>query len=1349
VSSIEKFISFLLENDIGITVDGDRLRINVPAGSLTAEIKAELTERKAEIVSYLNNNNPEKRPKPGAIKHVSRDEDLPLSFSQQRLWILDKFDPGNPVYNIAEMLSLRGPLDVAALQKSVSEITRRHEILRTMFLEKNGQPVQIISPETDSELVVIDLSGIPGSQRVPELERLAVKEGRCPFHLDTGPMFRASLVRLDESRHALVLTMHHIIFDGWSFDVFYQELASLYDAYTSGTQSPLSELVIQYGDFACWQHDYLQGKVLESQMSYWEEQLEGIPAGLELPLCKPRPERLSYRGTRLSRKIPVELSNSLAELSKREGVTLYMTLLSAFLVLLYRYTDQQDIVIGTPIAGRNHIEAEGLLGFFVNTLIIRGDLSGDPGFCELLSRVREISLGAYSSQDIPFEMLVEEFQPKRDLSRTPFFQIMFAYQDSSAGGLSLQGLEVQREPVDINTSKFDLTLSIEKTTDGDIAAWEFASELFDTAVIEYMQKHYLTLLKEIVENPESKIRSYSFLTENECNKQLFEWNNTSKDYPSLARLHQLFEDQVERKPSAIAVVIEGGKLTYDELNARANKLAHRLQTLGIGPDVLVGICMERSFEMIIGLLGILKAGGAYVPLDPAYPGERLAYMLEDAGVSILLTQSQHLDRLPKHNCSTLCLDTHWHEIDNESDANPVAPGLAASLAYMIYTSGSTGTPKGVMITHSGICNRLFWMQDEYRLTESDRVLQKTSFSFDVSVWELFWPLMVGASLILARPEGHKDSAYLARLISEQKITVLHFVPSMLRVFLDENPLDCSSLRHVICSGEALPCEVQERFFSRVGAALQNLYGPTEASVDVTYWQCQPESQCRTISIGRPIANTRIYILDDYMRLVPVGVSGELYIAGTGLSRGYCNKPGLTAAVFVPDPFAIVPGQRMYRSGDLARYRSDGVIEYIGRVDHQVKLRGYRVELGEIEVNLAVHSDVREVLVVAREDSPGDKRLVAYYIPMGNKVAISALRSWLRGKLPEYMVPGAFVSLDSFPLSANGKIDRRALPAPGSVSPGPDEDDIGEYAKPRDFLEYQLSEIWDEVFNSDWPICIHSNFFDIGGHSLMAVRMIAQIRNILGCEIPLASLFQSPTIAQLADVIRNEQYKSEFSYLIPLQSSEKEEPVFIIHLLDGIIFKLHMHFAQFLGKYGPVYGIQARGVDGEDEPQNNFEEMAATYLDAIFKVQPDGPYRIIGICDGATVAYEMAQQLYAANKKVGLLALVVPSNPPLQIKPPRPQSMGISRALKGHPPELKKVIDAQFLARFTYYPKAYPGGVVYVDAVDDPPSRSIPVRDAWQKLVAGYFQVVSVPGDHNSCVRDPLVASLVEKLGEYL
>jgi len=1349
VSSIEDFISSLRKNDINIVADGDRLRVSAPAGALTADIKSRLAECKTEIIAYLGGEQ-ENSAAAAIIKPISRDEDLLLSFSQQRLWILDKFDPGNPVYNIAEMLVLNGRLNVKALQKSISEIVRRHEVLRTTFLEKNGQPVQIVSPVEDLELAIIDLSSAQGTDQQEKLDQLVPAEARRPFHLDKGPLFRTSLVRLGEFRHALILTMHHIIFDGWSFDIFYRELSGLYATFISGRQSPLSGLPIQYADFTGWQREYLQGEVLESQMSYWENRLEGIPAGLELPMCKARPDRLSHRGARLIRAIPNDLSAALAGLSKREGVTPYMTFLTAFLVLLHRYTDHPDIVIGTPIAGRNRVETECLLGFFVNTLIIRGDLSGNPGFCDLLSHVRELALEAYSNQDLPFEMLVEELQPKRDLSRTPFFQIMFAYQRSVPYEIVMPGLDVQRRPIDPGTSKFDLTLSIEKTVDGDLAAWEFATELFDPADIEAMQGHYLNLLRAIVADPENNICSYLLLGKQERNKQLYDWNNTTIVYSPSATLHGLFEEQVERTPSATAVVFGDEKLDYEELNVRANKLAGHLRTLGAGPGMLIGICAERSFEMVIGLLGILKAGGAYVPLDPTYPEARLDYMLEDAGITILLTQSHLVDSLPDHNCRTLCLDAHWREIDRGSGANPVTQCVPDSLAYMIYTSGSTGKPKGVMISHAGICNRLFWMQGEYRLDRSDRVFQKTSFSFDVSVWEFFWPLMTGASLVLVRPEGHKDSAYLAELITRQKITVLHFVPSMLQVFLEGGSLDCSSLRHVICSGEALPCEAQQLFFARLGASLHNLYGPTEASVDVTYWQCKPDSQCRTVPIGRPIANARIYILDEFLQPVPVGVSGELFIAGAGLARGYRNKPGLTAAVFIPDPFSKTPGAIMYRSGDLARYRSDGVIEYLGRIDHQVKLRGYRIELGEIETNLASHSEVREALVISREDSPGDQRLVAYYVPTDKRLADSELRSWLRSRLPDYMIPGAFVSLNSFPLSHNGKIDRHALPVPGAVSPESDEADVGEYAQPRDFVEYQLSEIWDEVFNSPWPICIHSNFFAVGGHSLMAVKMIAQIKNIFGCEMPLASLFQAPTIAQLADVIRNDQQKSDWSYLVPLQSSERGGPIFVIHLLDGIIFQLHMHFARFIGKYGPVYGIQARGVDGQQEPQTNFKEMAATYLGAMFKVQADGPYRIIGICDGATVAYEMAQQLHAAGKKTGLLALVVPSDPPFQIKGVRPESMGpVSRALKGHLPELRKVIDAHFLARFTYYPKTYSGDVVYFEAVDDPASTSVPIRNAWQELITGDLQVVSVPGDHNSCVRDPLLARLAKKLGQYL
>jgi len=1348
VSSTRNFIEFLRNKDINISVNGDRLRINGPASALTPEIKSRLAEQKSELITWLN-NEPEGEITSTAIKHVSRDEDLPLSFSQQRLWILDKFDPGNPVYNIAEMLSLHGSLDITALQKSLSGVVRRHEILRTTFIEKNGQPVQVISPETDHKLTVMDLSRTPDDEQAVALEQLALKEARCPFRLDTGPLFRSLLVILDDSRYTLQFTIHHIIFDGWSFDVFYRELAGLYAAFKSGEQPALPALTTQYADFTCWQREYLQGETLKSQMSYWKEQLKDIPAALELPVSNPRPVRLSYHGTRLSREIPSELSTALSELSKREGVTLYMTLLTAFLVLLYRYTDQQDISIGTPIAGRNHEETDHLLGFFVNTLVIRGDLSGNPGFHSLLSRIRDVTLGAYSNQDLPFELLVEELQPKRDLSRTPFFQIMFAYQQSSTDVIHWQDLEVRRKSIDLNTSKFDLTLSIEKTVDGDIASWEFATELFDTTVIEGLQEHYLTLLKAITEDPGMHIRDYPLLTEKERRTYLFDWNDTAVPYPSAVTLHGLIEEQADKSPASAAVVFEGEQLSYRELNARANKLASYLRSMGAAPDVLIGICAERSFDMVTGLLAILKSGSAYVPLDPGHPEERLAYILEDAGIDILLTQSHLLDSLPQCSCNTLCLDTCHQGIDANSEANPAAAASPDSLAYMIYTSGSTGTPKGVMVNHGGICNRLFWMQDEYPLDESDRILQKTSFSFDVSVWEFFWPLITGARLVLAHPDGHRDSAYLAKLIREEHITVLHFVPSMLRIFLEENGLDCGSLRTVICSGEALPCEVQQRFHSRIAANLHNLYGPTEASIDVTCWQCTPDSQCRTVPIGRPIANTRIYILDDRLQPVPAGVPGELFIAGAGLARGYHNKPGLTASAFIPDPFSTTPGQRMYRSGDLARYRRDGVIEYLGRTDHQIKLRGYRIELGEIETTLTEHTEINNALVIAREDRPGDMRLVAYIIPTGNKLAVAGIRSRLRRKLPEYMIPAAFVSLDKYPLSANGKIDRRALPAPESISPEPDVTDSGDHVQPGDFIEYQLSEIWDEVLDSRWPVSIDSNFFDIGGHSLSAVKMIAQIKNIFGCEIPLASLFQSPTIEQLANVIRSNEYKSAWSYTIPLQSSDSGIPIFVIHLLDGIIFQLHMNFARFVGKHGPVYGIQARGVDGQEEPQASIKDMAATYIDAMTEVQPHGPYRLIGICDGATIAFEMAQQLRATSREVGLLALVVPSNPPLQVKPSRPQEIDLSSESKSHPPELRKVIDAHFLARFTYFPEKYPGDVVYVEADDDPVSESLPVRHAWQALVTGQFQIVNVPGDHNSSVRPPLIATLADKLREHL
>jgi len=1108
------------------------------------------------------------------IQPQSRDTNtFPLSFAQQRLWFLDRLDPGNPLYNQAVALRIVGVLNLPVLEQSFNEIVRRHEVLRTTFHQVDGQPVQVIAPSLVLKLPVIDLEKLPAAEREVEVQRLATAEAMRSFNLAEAPLLRFTSLRLNQSEHILLSTIHHIISDGWSNGILIRELAALYTAFASGNPSPLPELSIQYADFAVWQRQWLQGEVLATQLAYWQQQLEGSAPILELPTDRPRPAIQTFKGAVQSFTLPLALTEALKDLSRREDVTLYVTLLAVFKTLLYRYTGQEDLLVGSPIANRNRSEIEGAIGFFANTLVMRTNMAGTPSFRELLSRVRQVALGAYAHQDLPFEQLVEQLQPERSLSHTPLFQVMFAL-NVPMSALELPGLTLDLLETDSTTARFDLTLWMTQTDRGLTGSLEYNTDLFDRDTIARMLGHFQTLLAGAIENPDCGIGDLPLLTPAERQQILVEWNNTNQtrtsdranpdspvragfeqrfvdvSHESFAKsapttpdsrtggfsnpplptcLHHLFETQVEQTPDAIAVVFENEHLTYRELNQRANAVAHYLQQLGVKPEVLVGICMERSLEMVVGLLGILKAGGAYVPLDPEYPPERLAFMLQDAQVAVLLTQEKQIARLPNYQTHIICLDTEWEKISGEQKTNPVSDVRSENLAYVIYTSGSTGTPKGAMNTHRGICNRLLWMQQAYQLTSQDRVLQKTPFSFDVSVWEFFWTSIAGACLVIAKPGGHRDRDYLVKIIAQEQITTVHFVPSMLQVFLDRDLDRCDRLRRVFCSGEALSLGLQEKFFQHLDCELHNLYGPTEAAIDVTFWQCQKNSHLRTVPIGRPIANTQIYILDPRLQPVPIGVPGELYIGGVGVARGYLNRPELTQERFIPNPWEKskvksqsskfiptpdsrlpTPDSRLYKTGDLARYLPDGNIEFLGRSDHQVKIRGFRIELGEVEAVFSQHPEVKDTVVVAREDEPGDRRLVAYVVLRSQQAIAPQLRGFLEKKLPQYAIPNHFVILEALPLLPNGKVNRQILPAPDPASAELKPDTAA-----RTPVQQLLAAIWVDVLKLE-RVGIHDNFFQLGGHSLLATQVIARVRSAFQIELPLRYLFESPTIAKFSE-----------------------------------------------------------------------------------------------------------------------------------------------------------------------------------------------------------------------------------------
>ena len=896
---------------------------------------------------------------------------LPLSFAQQRLWFLDRMEPGSSFYNVARALSIAGTLNVRALERGLDEILRRHDALRTTFPMAGESPVQVIHPHEAFSLPMIDLGEVPENGRRDRALRLAEEEFQRPFDLSAGPLFRAALLRLDDMEHVLIVTMHHIVSDGWSMGVFFRELSTLYAAYSGGDASPLPELPVQYADYSRWQQEWLRGEVLDQRLSYWKRKLAGVPAALDLPADRPRPPVQTYNGDTCSARLPQELSVSLKALSRREGVTLFMTLLAAFQVLLHRYTGRDDISVGTPIANRNRIEIEGLVGLFVNTLVLRTDLTGAPGFRELLARVRETALEAYDHQDLPFEKLVEEMHPVRDVSRTPLFQVMFQLRNVPTRPLRFPALEVRDLDVPLRVAKFDLSVDITEEPEGLLCLFEFNTDLFDKDTIHRMVGHYRALLEGVAADPDRKITVLPLLTDAERTKLLVEWNDTRVDFPRDQCIHRLFEAQADRTPDALAVWCAGNTLTYRGLNARANRLAGYLRKRGVGPDTPVGICMGRSLEMVVAILGVLKAGGAYVPLDPSHPRERLAFLLEDTGAPVLLTQENVSGALPGHLPETVFLDSARDPLAQECEDNPGGRPAPENLAYVIYTSGSTGTPKGVAIPHRALCNNIVWARGAFGITESDAVLQMSPFCFDASVSEIFLPLLSGASLVMAPPEIQYDPVGLLELVAGRNVTTIQLVPSLLKVLLEESGIrNCGCLKRIICGGEVLPADLRDRCLETLPAELFNLYGPTETTIDATYRFCRRDKEHRGVPIGRPIANFQAYVLDRNLQPVPVGVPGELCLGGVGLARGYLNRPELTAEKFIPNPFREGTGERIYRTGDLVRYLPDGNIEFLDRLDQQVKIRGYRIELGEIEAALRQHPAVDDVLVLAKEEKPG-------------------------------------------------------------------------------------------------------------------------------------------------------------------------------------------------------------------------------------------------------------------------------------------------------------------------------------------------------------------------------------------
>jgi amino acid adenylation domain-containing protein len=1147
----------------------------------------------------------------------------PLSFAQERLWFMEQFAPGTAAYHIPVARRLRGALDRAALARSLDDVAARHESLRTRYpVTDDGRPVLELADPGPVTLTVVDAADEDAAARIVD-----EAVGRL-FDLVHGPLLHALLVRLTPHDHVLLLVTHHSVSDGWSSEVLIGEVLAGYDAHAAGVPSPVQPLPVQYGDFAAWQRERLTGDALAREVGYWRAELAGVEP-LALPTDRPRPKQQTFAGAGYGFDIDRALLDGLTALARTSGATVYMVLLAAFQVVLSRHSGQRDFAVGSPIAGRPEPELERLIGMFVNVLAMRARLDGDPTFAELVERTRETCLSAYAHQELPFAQLVSELNVPRDVSRSPVFQAVLAVQNYASADAPTGPLDVTPFGLRATGTRFDLELFVMEDPTGLRGAFNYNVDLFDEATIARLGRHLDKLLRAVVADPHAPLSTVDLLEPAEREQVLRGWNDTAADFPADATLPALIAAQAARTPDAAAVQFQDQRLTYRELEAAADRVARRLRAEGAGPGTLVAVSAERSTELVVGLLGVLKSGAAYVPLDPDYPADRLAFMLADAGAPVLLTQSRL--RVPDTDATVIFLD----------DPSAFRPGFARKLpplpdapqagdvAYMIYTSGSTGKPKGVPNTHRGIVNRLDWMQRTYRLDGTDVVLQKTPASFDVSVWEFFWPLTAGARLVLAKPGGHKDAAYLRDLIVGEGVTTTHFVPSMLAMFLAEDGIAaCTSLRRVVCSGEELPAAAVRAFVAALpGTELWNLYGPTEAAVDVSAFRC--EAGLDTVPIGAPIQNIRLYVLDPAGQPVPPGVPGELHIGGVGLALGYHDRPGLTATRFVPDPFGP-PGGRLYRTGDLTRWRADGTVEFLGRIDHQVKLRGLRIELGEIEAALRAQPGVTEAAVTVREDRPGDKRLVAYLAGAAEPDP-AALKAALKKTLPDYMVPSAYVGLDALPLGPSGKLDRRALPAPVALAGGAGS------APPSTPAELVFAAIWADVLGLP-SVGVDDDFFDLGGHSLLATQVVARARRQLagvGQPVSVMDVFTLKTIRELAAFASTAQEdrgpRRLLHRLTPAPSKAPDLSLVCVPYGGGSAV-VYQPLADALPPGHALWSVAIPGHDvGLTEQRLPFEELADRVAAEIQELVT-GPIALYGHCGvGSALIVAVARRLEHAGR----------------------------------------------------------------------------------------------------------------------
>jgi amino acid adenylation domain-containing protein len=1315
--------------------------------------------------------------------------EIPLSYGQEQLWFVDQLAPGLATYNIAGALRLAGPLDVGALTSAVHLLLERHEALRTRLVTVDGIPQQVIDGPVRPQIPQVDLGRLAGDEREAELQRLAEEEAARPFDLGGEPLLRSRLVRMAADLHVLLVVVHHTVFDGWSFGVLCTELTALYESVVTGSAHRLPELPVQFADFAVWERRRLQGPVLDELVGYWRDTLAGA-AVLQLPTDRPRPPVQTYDGGQVCRVIDAPVLGELQLLSRRHGTTLFVTLMAAFQTLLHRFSRQEDIVVGTVSANRARPELAPLIGYLVNTLAIRTDLSGDPSFDELIGRVRTGVLGAYAHQDLPFAKLVDALGVPRDPSRHPLFQVGFTVAEPV--DTELQAADVSVHPYEAGGggAKFDLLIAAVQRGDALEVQASYSTALFDPSTVERLLHSFDVLLAGIVEDPGRPVSRLPLLSDAERQQEIVEWNSTFAARPDRC-LHEEFQRQAGATPGLVAAELNGRTLTYAELNARANQLAVRLRELGVGPETLVGVCMQRSLDRLVALLGILKAGGGYVPLDPDYPADRLAFIVEDAAMPVVVTDERSRSAVPVATATAVSLDRDREALSALPDADPGVPVAASNAAYVIYTSGSTGRPKGVVVEHRQAVNFALGEIEHWPLGPGDRVLQFASLNFDVSVLDIFGALLSGATLVLGTPDVLLSPPRLAELIRRAGITLMCLPPAVLALLADE---PFPELRVVIAGGEKVSAGLVNSWV-RPGLRFVNGYGPTETTVGATMYECRADG-IDPAPIGSPLPNYRAYVLDQHLQPVPVGVAGELYVGGAGVARGYLGRPDLTAQRFVPDPFDDTPSARLYRTGDLARRLPDGALQFLGRLDDQVKIRGLRVELGEIEAVLATHPAVAQAIVVVAEDRTGQPQLVGYARsdPDGGAPTEEELRRHLAGKLPGYMVPTAIVLLTAFPLTPNGKVDRAALPAP-DLTPRTDS-----YSPPRTLLETALVHVYESLLGHE-SVGIHDSFFDLGGNSLQAMQLVARLSADLAVDGDVNAIFLAPTPARLAALLCEQYGLSDGAAddlpdapvpalpavvggpaddaLVPLTQATGTSPLFLIHASGGTVFP-YARLAEELADTFAVYGIEAPGLRDGSSPAASMADLVSRYAAAVRAVQPQGPYRLGGWSTGGLMALELARFLEDAGEVVCLLAVMdapIPSAPTTEMSEAELAGHFVADAVRlagpgGDPPDPETIpVDDQlaWLAgrlgadgswtvaheemrrRF----EVYRSNVRLTGGYRPPPLRahvllvgaeqSVDNAGEWTRMLAGRVRTVRVPGDHYSFLSSPGVHQLAAAL----